>query len=193
MHDLEPFYNWRHLYAAEEDERSPFFGEEHSEFEFIHSIYGYCIHPQWDDMGSPTLFLKILFAEYEEGFAVIELLGEWNDCINNDIMFMKRGIIDSLFEQGISKFIFIGENVFNFHFSDESYYEEWAEDSNERGGWTALLNFRAHVQADFTGNGIHRYFFLNDPLNHVAWRTFTPLQLFQTVEKIRNSAKVHSA
>ena len=34
MHDIEPFWNWRHKYTAEEDERSPFFGEEHSEIYF---------------------------------------------------------------------------------------------------------------------------------------------------------------
>ena len=28
MHDIEPFWNWRHKYTSEEDERSPFFGEE---------------------------------------------------------------------------------------------------------------------------------------------------------------------
>ncbi|HVE60288.1 MAG TPA: hypothetical protein VNA26_00615, partial [Chitinophagaceae bacterium] len=78
MHTIEPFYNWRHLYMSEEDENSPFFGREYSEFEFTNSIYDHFIHPQWDDIGSPTLFMKIIFADYEEGFAVIELLGEWN-------------------------------------------------------------------------------------------------------------------
>ncbi len=24
MHELEPFYNWQHIYISEEDERSPF-------------------------------------------------------------------------------------------------------------------------------------------------------------------------
>jgi hypothetical protein len=34
MHDIEPYYNWRYLYTAETDERSPFYGREYSEFEF---------------------------------------------------------------------------------------------------------------------------------------------------------------
>ncbi len=96
MHDIEPHYSWRNLYSAEEDERSPFFGREYSEFEFTNSIYGYCIHPQWDEIGSPTLFIKILFVDYDEKFAVIEMLGEWNDCLHNDIMFLKRDAIDKL-------------------------------------------------------------------------------------------------
>jgi len=94
MHDIEPFYNWRHLYEAEEDPRSPFYGKEYSEMYFTDTIYNYVIHPQWDFIGSPTLYIKILFVDYEQGTAVIELLGEWNDAVHNDIMFLKREIAD---------------------------------------------------------------------------------------------------
>ena len=96
MHSIEPFYNWQHLYIASEDEESPFFGAEYSEFTFSNTVYNYYIHPQWDDMGSETLYLKILFVDYDEHYAVIELIGEWNDAINNDIMLLKRDIIDEL-------------------------------------------------------------------------------------------------
>ncbi len=68
MHAIEPYYNWRHHYIASEDERSPFYGREYSEFEFTHAIYNYVIHPQWDDMGSNTLFLKVLYADYDRQF-----------------------------------------------------------------------------------------------------------------------------
>ena len=81
MHDIEPYYSWRHLYIASEDKKSPFFGRQYSEFEFTHAVYNYLIHPQWDEMGSATLYLKVLYANYETGFAVIELIGEWNDAI----------------------------------------------------------------------------------------------------------------
>ncbi|MFN9800030.1 MAG: hypothetical protein ACK54P_08445, partial [Bacteroidota bacterium] len=89
MHDLEPYYNWRELYISSEDPRSPFFEREYSEFEFSDKIYNYFIHPQWDSFGSQTLFMKILYAEYEEGFCVLELIGEWNDLLYNDIMILK--------------------------------------------------------------------------------------------------------
>ena len=181
MHDIEPHYNWRNLYTAEEDERSPFFGREYSEFSFTNSIYGYCIHPQWDEIGSPTLFIKILFADYDEKFAVIEMLGEWNDCLHNDIMFFKRDIIDKLLGAGINKFILIGENILNFHYSDESYYEEWSEDNPE--GWIVLLGFRQHVLNEFERIDILRYFHSEEELNDISWRTFNPMQLFQAVEK----------
>src|SRR5690554_1415525 len=86
MHELEPYFNWRDHYVSSEDERSPFYNKEYSEFEYSEVVYNYLLHPQWDNFGSPTLFIKILFTDYEEGFTVIELIGEWNDAINNDIM-----------------------------------------------------------------------------------------------------------
>ena len=75
MHDIEPYYNWRDVYVSEEDEHSPFFRREYSEFEFTNTIYNFYIHPQWDSFGSPTLYLKILFADYNHHFVVMELIG----------------------------------------------------------------------------------------------------------------------
>ena len=80
MHHLEPFYGWTDLYRSENDRSSPFYGREYSEFEFTNKIYNYAIHPQWDSFESPTLLLKVLYANYTKGYAIIELLGEWNDC-----------------------------------------------------------------------------------------------------------------
>ena len=37
----------------------------------------------------------------------------------------------------------IGENVLNFHHSDDAYYEEWFDEVMEDDGWIALLNFRS--------------------------------------------------
>src|SRR5690606_34529915 len=107
MHHIEPFYNWRDYYIAAEDERSPFYGREYSEFAFTDAIYDHYIHPQWDNIESATLFLKVLMADYEQGYAIIEMMGEWNDCLYNDIMFFKRNIIDEMLAEGINKFIII--------------------------------------------------------------------------------------
>ena len=71
MHDIEPYYNWRHIYVSEEDEKSPFFGRQYSEFEFSQTVYNYYIHPQWDEFGSRTLYLKVLLADYTERYMVI--------------------------------------------------------------------------------------------------------------------------
>jgi hypothetical protein len=76
------------------------------------------------------LYLKIIYVDYELQFAIIEIIGEWNDAIENDIMELKREIIDLLEKEGIYKFILIAENVLNFHSSDKEYYQEWFEDSD---------------------------------------------------------------
>ena len=182
MHTIEPYYNWRELYVASEDPMSPFFGKEYSEFEFSDTIYDHYIHPQWDSFGSNTLFIKVIFCDYEEQFAIIELFGEWNDLLYNDIMVLKREIIEPMMDRGIIKFVVVGENVLNFHTSDDCYYEEWFEEVNEHNGWIALLNFREHVLDDMSRANVDSYFVLGGKLNEVRWRTFHPLQLFQVVE-----------
>jgi hypothetical protein len=138
MHTLEPFYNWRHLYIASQDARSPFYGYQNSEVYFTDKIYDHIIHPQWDNIGSETLFLKVLFTDYEKGYCIIEFLGEWNDLLHNDIMILKRDIIDPMIDEGIDKFVLICENVLNFHADDVDYYEEWMDDIPE--GWIAAIN-----------------------------------------------------
>jgi hypothetical protein len=184
MHELEPFYNWQHLYIASEDEDSPFYGAEYSEFTFTNTVYNYYIHPQWDDMGSETMYLKILFVDYDEKYAIIELIGEWNDAINNDIMLLKRDIIDELVYHGINKYIIIGENVLNFHHSDDSYYEEWFEDVQENDGWIAFINFREHILKEFKVANLDYYFITGGELNDFEWRKFSPGQVFGNISKI---------
>ena len=172
MHELEPYYKWREYYIAEEDHRSPFYQREYSEFYFENSIYNYAIHPQWDGMGSNTLFLKIIFANYEDGFAIIELLGEWNDCITNDVMLLKRDIIDMLIHEGINKFVLIAENVLNFHFDMDDYYAEWFDDVED--GWIVLLNAREHVRQEFERHSIDQYFVMGGKLDIIDWRVYNP-------------------
>ncbi len=181
MHEIEPYYNWRHLYIAEEDPQSPFFGREYSEFHYSQTIYNFYIHPQWDDIGSPTLYIKVLFTDYEMGYAIIEMIGEWNDAIENDIMTFKRDIIDIMIKQGINKYILIGENVLNFHSSDDCYYEEWVEDIQEEGGWIAIIGLPEQSRYDFTRASIDRYVQLIDLPD---WRPFTPGNLFTKVDNI---------
>lgn len=179
MHNIEPFYNWRHLYTAEEDERSPFFGRVYSEFEYSQTVYNYYIHPQWDDFGSRTLYLKILYVDYAEGFTVIELLGEWNDAIENDIMTLKRDVIDEMFLEHITKFILIAENVLNFHSGDKDYYEEWFEEVTDEGGWIVALNMPDQTQYDFKKKKLNYYVELAEIPN---WRVFKPQHLFDKID-----------
>lgn len=179
MHNIEPYDNWAYLYSSENDERSPFYGKVYSEFEFSNTIYNYYIHPLWDDFGSHTLYLKILMADYDTGYMIIELIGEWNDAIENDIMTLKRELIDQFQKMGIHKFILIVENVLNFHSSDDCYYEEWFGEVAETGGWIVCLNMPEATQHDFKIARLDNYIPLMDIPN---WRTFKPDMLYEKID-----------
>lgn len=179
MHDIEPFYNWRHIYVSEEDERSPFYGRDYSEFEYSQTIYNYYIHPQWDDFGSRTLYLKVLIADYEEKYAVIELIGEWNDAIENDIMELKREVIDVFESEGIFKFVLIAENVLNFHSDGKEYYQEWYEEVTDENGWVVMLAMPEATQHDFRKAKLNQYIELYDLAN---WRTYKPFHLYKKID-----------
>ncbi len=180
MQNIEPYFNWRHLYTAEEDRRSPFFDKAYSEFEYTNRVYNYYIHPQWDEFGSNTLYLKILFVDYDQHFAIIELLGEWNDAIENDVMILRRNVTDLLYKQGVYKFIIITENVLNFHSSDDSYYEEWHEQIIDERGWIIILNLPEQSKHDFKKARITNYLEMFELLQ---WRTLKPDIIFALMEE----------
>ncbi|MEM6843562.1 MAG: hypothetical protein AAF632_15140 [Bacteroidota bacterium] len=175
MHNIEPFHRWLSEYDVSFDERSPFFGKEYNYDLYTNTIYGYYIDPGWDFIGSETLYIKILFADYQRGFVIIEMIGEWNDALHNDIMHLKRNIVDQLQKIGINQFILIGENVMNFHGSDDCYYEEWFEDVED--GWIALVGFRDFVLEEMTEYNIDSYLNYGGNLQIDNWRTMKP-QIF---------------
>ncbi|MFO8130439.1 MAG: hypothetical protein R6T99_11115 [Bacteroidales bacterium] len=183
MHFIEPHYAWRHLYIASEDDRSPFFGREYSEFEFTHAIYDYCIHPQWDDIGSSTLFIKIIYASYHQGFCIMEMMGEWNDLLHNDIMYLKRNIAEPLIENGIHKFILVGENILNFHAAEDDYYQEWSEELEE-DGWIIGINFRDHVVREFAQANLDHYIAFGGRFDSFPWRSLDPGQFFEKMDEM---------
>lgn len=182
MHDIEPYYNWRNLYLATEDVRSPFYGYQNSEVYFTDSIYDHLIHPQWDFFGAETLYIKQLYADYDLGFTVIEFFGEWNDVLHNDIMFLKRDVLEPIMDQGINKFILVGENLLNFHAGDADYYEEWFEELEE--GWIALVNFRDHVLSEIRQYHLDQYLVFGGELDNMAWHPWKPLKFFSRVDGI---------
>ncbi len=184
MHTIEPFYGWRDYYIASEDNLSPFFNQQYSEFEFSQQIYNYYLHPQWDFFGSSTLYCKLLFAEYETGVAVIELIGEWNDALHNDIMEFRNGVINHLQHNGINKFILLGENVLNFHASDDLYYEEWHDELKDEGGWIMAVNFREHVAVEMQKARIHYHIHLGEKYGNIPWRKFKPTDFCEFSEDL---------
>ena len=184
MHNIEPYYKWRELYISSEDERSPFYGVTYNEFTFTQKIYNYFIHPQWDNMGSATLYLKIIFIDYIEGYSIIELIGEWNDAVGNDIMFLKRKIADILIAQGINKFILMCDNVLNFHGDDDCYYEEWKEDVADDNGWIFLVNLQDHVYREMTNSMLQHYVYLGDDMEEDwPWQSYRPRAIYNYIRQ----------
>ncbi|MFT7035047.1 MAG: hypothetical protein ACJA2S_003568 [Cyclobacteriaceae bacterium] len=181
MHQIEPFYRWLNYYDPAKDISSPFNGKEYNYELYTETIYGYYIDPAWDFMGSETLYIKILYTNYEEEYSIIEFIGEWNDTINNDVMSLKRTVVDTLIAKGINKFILIGENVLNFHGSDDCYYEEWFEDVED--GWIVALNFQEHVLEEMKKYNIDYYINSGGALDASNWRTYKPSQLFSLIDE----------
>jgi hypothetical protein len=182
MHLIEPYYNWRKYYDSSTDEHSPFFGKEYNYDVYQDTIYGYYIDPAWDFMGSETLYIKILYADYDKRFVVLEFIGEWNDTIHNDIMHLKRNVVDELSAAGINKFVLIGENIMNFHGSDDSYYEEWFDDVEE--GWIAAVSFPEFIQEEMKRYHLDHYINMGGTLQLTSWRTMTPFVFFETVDNL---------
>jgi hypothetical protein len=171
MHSIEPFYNWQKYYQAYEDKLSPFY-EKENDGSFFNTVYEYYIHPDWDEIGSETLYIKVLMVNYTQGYAIIELLGEWNDTLHNDVMYLKRYVIDHFLKRNIQKFILIGENILQFHGSDDEYYAEWFEDCES--GWIVALGFRDFVINEWKRYGIDGYFNYGGTLDIHNWRTLKP-------------------
>jgi hypothetical protein len=182
MHHIEPHYLWRDVYVAEEDARSPFFGRQYSEFNYTHKLYNFFLHPQWDSFGSATLYGKILFVDYDDQFALIEMIGEWNDTLHNDIMHLKRNLIDPLYQAGIVKFVLFCDNVLNFHSAEDDYYAEWAEEVHDEGGWIVCLNTRQHVMEEMQDARLEHYLHFGENYNDVFWRSQKPLVVFQIID-----------
>ena len=95
-------------------------------------------------------------------------------------MHLKRNIIDSLVGEGVNKFILIGENVFNFHGSDDCYYEEWFEDVED--GWIAAVNFPEFVQDELKKFNVDSFVNMGGSLQIEKWRTMSPDRFYNLVD-----------
>lgn len=178
---IEPFYGWLHLYNHEGDEYSPFHEVVHNLFYYDRQIYTFNAHPCWDTIESESLLLKILYADYGQGFAILEFLGEWNDLFDNDFKLLSERCLRFLLEAGINKFIFIVENVFNAYLQQEDYYHDFTDELAD--GWMCLLRPRPNVVEEFERYNIGPYFFWSEALDELRWRKLKPWELFEVVER----------
>jgi len=177
MHEIEPFSKWDKIYNPNEDEKSPFFGTTYAGYEL--ALYDHYIHPLWDFVGSDTLYVKVLFVDYDQGFAIIELLGEWNDTLHNDVMHLKRNLIDVLIYEGVKRFLLIGENVLNFHGLEDDYYQEWFEEVED--GWIVAMGFRDFIHKEWEKYRLDYYLNWGGNLEIENWRTLSPQMLISMI------------
>lgn len=180
LHYIEPFYGWLKLYSHETDPRSPYHGVEHNLFYFDRSMCDIPAHPLWDLIASESLLIKILYADYITGFAIIELFGEWNDLRDNDFKLLMENCLNLLLENNIQKFIFICENVFHTYLESDDYYQAMAEELEE--GWMCLIRPRQEMLEELEAYHINQYFYWNPVLDELEWRKLKPNQLYQLVE-----------
>lgn len=179
LQNIEPFYGWLAYYSHETDENSPFYGVEHNLFEYDRYVYTFAAHPLWDTIESESLLVKILYANYDDHYAIIELMGEWNDLFQNDFKLLCENCLTFLSDAGIKQFIFVAENVFNIYLESDDYYEAFQEEIEE--GWMCLLRARPHIQAELRQYGIDPYFYWNPDFDDLAWRKLKPWQLYQLI------------
>lgn len=180
FHEIEPFYGWLNLYNHEMDPNSPFHEVEHNMFYYDRSVNQMPAHPLWDTIGSESLLIKILYAQYDEGYAIIELFGEWNDLYENDYKLLAENCLTYLLDCGINRFILICENVFHAYFETDDYYEALQEELEE--GWIALVKPRQNVLEELEAYNLTHYFYQSPLLDDLKWRKLKPFQLFELIE-----------
>lgn len=179
LRHIEPFYGWLHYYSHEKDQRSPFHEVEHNLFEFDRSVNHIPAHPLWDDFGSESLLVKILFADYQKHYAILELFGEWNDLYDNDFKLLAENCLSILIEEGINQIILICENVFHGYFESDDYYDALQEELED--GWMVAIRLREELQNEMIDFGINQYFFWSPLLDEAPWRTIKPPVLYKLV------------
>lgn len=101
-------------------------------------------------------------------------------------MYLKREVIEPMVGEGVFRFILIGENVLNFHGSEDCYYEEWYEDICDEDGWICVLSALPHVEEEMRDTQLHHYLHFGKPYNTLNWRPFAPRALYHLLDGLVN-------
>ena len=181
MHEVEPHYGWLKYYTNHQDPNSPFHAVEHNQLYYDRQVYQYLAHPQWDDIGSDGLLVKILAADYEQQFAFIELFGVWHDLLDNDFRLLLENCLEPLLHAGIDQFILVADSLLNIYLDSDDYYDAYQEHLED--GWNCLLRARPHIRQELTDHQLDHHFFWSDELDALPWRTLPPKRLFQTIQQ----------
>lgn len=178
--EVEPYAGWLLFYDPSTDERAPLPAGPEGDLPSRY-IYTFAANPLWDSIDSESLLVKILYLHYQEGYAVVELLGEWNDLFENDFRLLCERLINPLMEEGVNRFVFICENVFNVYIDATDYYEDLQDRLADEAGWICLLKARPNVQEGLAASQLDRYLLWDDQLDHLRWRKLKPWDLFAAI------------
>jgi hypothetical protein len=184
--EIEPFHGWLHIYNQANDRRNPFREVEHNAFHYDRFIYTYPAHPLWESIESESLLIKVLYANYRRGFAVIELLGEWNDLFQNDFKLLCENCLYPLLHAGITNFVLICDNVFNIYIQNDEYYADLYDMLED--GWICLLNPRPNIVDELHKWRVDGFFRLLYDANAIRWRKMKPWDLFYRADNLGLSA-----
>ena len=113
---------------------------------------------------------------------VVIQVARWEIVRGTFFICMVVCLLEAMQMNGITKFILIGENVLNFHVSDDCYYEEWFEDVQDQGGWVAMINFRDHIIDEMRKARLSNYLLMGERLNDLNWRAVKPFHMHHLVE-----------
>ena len=102
----------------------------------------------------------------------------------NDIMLLKRDLVDYLIQEHIHRFVLLCDNVLNFHGSDDCYYEEWYDDVKDDGGWICLINTLQHVEEEMVETQLPYYVNFGEQYNDLLWQGMTPKNLYRQVRRL---------
>ena len=71
--------------------------------------------------------------------------------------------------------------MLNFHASDDCYYEEWAEECRDEGGWICLINTREHIEDEMKEMRLQYYLNFGAYYNEINWRPHQPHNFYKVV------------
>src|SRR5690606_20478369 len=114
-----------------------------------------------------------------------------NDCLHNDIMFLKRNVIDILTNHNVFKFVLLCDNVLNFHLSDDSYYEEWWDDVKMDDGWICFVNIFDHVEDEMKRGFLQYYVNFGKQFKSEMWQNESPEILVKEIKQRMKKGQKH--
>ena len=109
-----------------------------------------------------------------------EFIKNGNDCITNDIMFLKRDVADVLIEKASINSFCCVIMCQPFMVPDDCY-EEWWDDIKDAGGWVCMVNSLIMWATEMKRTRLQYYTHFGAVFNDVNWHNKLPEMVFQEI------------